>query len=120
MATFVSQHNIDKRYIECPYNPNHKIPTNRMPLHLVKCEKQSNLVLMVCPFNASHRYPRNKLEEHINHCKNKTNLINPTDYSVESVPIPPKIESRLKSSESGDKPLKEEVKADKDGEEYWD
>lgn len=78
MATFISQYNINKKYVECPYNSNHKIPSNRMPIHLIKCSKQSALNLMVCPFNAKHRLPKDKYTQHLNICKDQIHLINPS------------------------------------------
>lgn len=49
----------------CPYNPNHRVPRNKLEMHLIKCrEVYGPCGLAVCAFNILHHIPSEQMEEH--------------------------------------------------------
>lgn len=58
---------IDSRLLHtCPYNKNHKVPRNKLELHLVKCmEENGPCGLKICTYNFIHHVPEQEFEQHL-------------------------------------------------------
>lgn len=58
-----------ENYKTCPYYPQHLVPIERMPYHLVKCEQNyRGPPLEKCKYNATHVLPAGQMEEHYQSC----------------------------------------------------
>lgn len=66
------------RWVQCPYNTEHKMPQSRLQWHLVKCpEKRARGHLFTtCPFNSTHIILKSELGNHTRKCKDKALLRN--------------------------------------------
>ncbi|XP_020947406.1 gametocyte-specific factor 1-like isoform X1 [Sus scrofa] len=59
----------------CPYDPNHRVPANRLQYHLASCRMKNPKVakkMANCKYNACHVVPIKTLKEHEATCANRT------------------------------------------------
>jgi len=65
--------------VECPYNPEHKMPLDSLLKHFSKCKSMKKLQrhFKVCPFNPLHHIPTADYDAHIEGCKDKNPLLLP-------------------------------------------
>ena len=62
--------------VECPYNPEHKMPLDSLQKHFAKCKSMKKLkhLFKVCPFNPNHHVPATDFDEHKRRCKDKNDF----------------------------------------------
>ena len=59
--------------VSCPFNPKHKVRTDRQAQHIIKCSAQHPCMkLQVCPYNALHRFPEKDRLAHVANCANRS------------------------------------------------
>lgn len=59
--------------VSCPFNPKHKVRTDRQAQHMIKCSAQHpSMKLEVCPYNALHRFPEKGRLAHVANCANRS------------------------------------------------
>lgn len=64
----------EEKMVECPFDRNHKLKSNYLQFHIVRCMKNyPNHV--ACPFNSLHRIEKSKLKEHIKTCSEQSLLM---------------------------------------------
>jgi len=66
----------NEEWVTCPYNANHRMPSNRFQWHLVKCpeKKRVGSDFDVCPFNAQHIVPKSELANHKQKCTDRQSV----------------------------------------------
>ena len=76
---------MENKFIECPYNKNHKIERKNVEIHIYfrcKAAQNSNIKFKYCQFDNSVFYPKGHELEHRLNCKkcreNDENLLNQT------------------------------------------
>lgn len=63
--------------VECPYNPEHKMPLDSLLKHFSKCKSMKKLQrhFKVCPFNPLHHMPIADYDAHVDSCKDRNPLL---------------------------------------------
>lgn len=63
--------------VECPYNPEHKMPLDSLLKHFAKCKSMKKLrnQFKVCPFNPLHHVPTSDYEMHLGTCVDKSPFV---------------------------------------------
>lgn len=83
---------------QCPYNKSHLILAPRMEVHLLKCEKQHQVVVPVpCIYDQTHRVRKNILKEHYKICSARDQTVfmgtgSATKEVIEDLPEQPAAE----------------------------
>jgi hypothetical protein len=53
----------------CPFNKSHLIIPHKMPIHILKCEKNyRGPALVSCRYNATHMMLPENMDDHLNTC----------------------------------------------------
>lgn len=59
-------------YVRCPYFPEHELRRNRLPYHIMKCQRNPMAPkLLICPYNFLHRIRHEDHREHLLLCEDK-------------------------------------------------
>jgi len=63
----------EDKWLHCPYNSNHHMPSTRLQWHLVKCpdKKRFGHLYSVCPYNAQHIILKSEMTNHKVKCPDK-------------------------------------------------
>ncbi|TDG42131.1 hypothetical protein AWZ03_011463 [Drosophila navojoa] len=61
-------------FVSCPYDKTHNVLRGRLPQHLERCSRNSDIKLKICPFNETHRVPEKGMEAHIKECPDRARL----------------------------------------------
>jgi len=63
----------EEDWMNCPYNPNHRMPSSRFQWHLVKCpdKKKVGHLYQPCPYNAQHIVLKSELSHHKSKCPDR-------------------------------------------------
>lgn len=61
---------LEEKLVNCPFDPNHKVKSGRLELHIMKCVRQ-HPGFDICPFDFAHRFKKEHMREHIENCSSR-------------------------------------------------